>query len=244
MTLQTPSGTPGADHANSYAASPGLQAPPHVGNLTAPGSTAPTPTKSAPSKTGASTRLHLIRKALGEKSPTTPPSASASDIHTVDDIRARIKALEEELDSYLARHGPVPSPLTPTPANSNVEGRLMALEEAMNLILHREAVLESRQVVQSDTQDPALSQPLQSPRPTSLHSIPPALPAAGSSTGPGTVAGESSQRSAHPRRPTVIVIEDDSDDEEYSFDDLTPAEESEVTQLLQAIHENYLANRR
>lgn len=184
--------------------------------------------------------LQAVSEALDElqSSLLTPLGPTPAHTALADTIRSRLRALEEFLCEFEDRNAisRASSPATPTSENSGIEARLASLEASMHTLLAREA------------QRPALDR---SSTPTAGSSISPSTVAttsvAGSSTGPGTLAGTTavSASSISSRRPySVVVIDDDDDDEEeYKFNPFTPAEEQELEELLNAIHENYNANK-
>lgn len=210
-------------------------------------------------------------------SPHTP--SPVHDAHARDGVRVRLQAIEDALDTYLTCQGSVSSPQTPTLANNNVESRLSVLEAAIDHILTREAERQSLAAQQRSSQildgrDPTSqhrAEILDGSDPTSPHSAPqffdgrdltpphsavPAIPVAGSSTGPGTLAGEPARldtgaRDSHVALALAAATWDDDDDddveyddaEEYSFTDYTPEENAKVAELLNAIHDNYLLNK-
>lgn len=277
----TPSATPGGTCSNPYSvtSSPATpfpsghpQHPFYIGSSPAPISPAPTP-----SQAGSTNRLRLIEEALSEESPRTPPPVHHAGAR--DSVYSRLRAIEDVLNEYQERQGSIPSPQTPTLANSNVETRLSALEAAINHLLIMEAERESLLARQRggeilDGRDPTSQHnneildghdptPSHSPHPfldgrnlTPPRLAVPAMSVAGSSTGPGTLAGEascrntgaSSSRTSLANAAVVFIVDDDDDDDdddgEYKFVDYTPEEDAKVEELLQAIHENYLANKK
>lgn len=211
-----------------------------------------------------------------QSSLQTPPGPTPSRNALANTIRSRLQALEAFLREYEERNGlsRTSSPPTPTAENSSVEARLASLEEVMNAVLIREAERESLQsesrgVWQRSPDNSVLNNiqalggqdhphsasldrsdarsQVDGPDDASLASQRSSTPIAGSSTGPGTIAGATTQAHAlthsnAPRSYSVVVIDDDSEDE-YEFTPFSAEEEQELEELLDAIHENYNANK-
>lgn len=216
-------------------------------------------------------RFRAIQEALSElesSSQTFPGPTSARNTPT-NSIHSRLRSIEDSLHGYEERNGLLSpsSPATPTFENSSIEARLSAVEAAVNDILTREAqcrslqsgirgiwqrspnhsvsnvqVLDGRDSPSADGRDPYFILDGHDRVPTaSRHS---STPVAGSSTGPGTLAGAAGHANSSTGSRSPLTTAVDLEDLHYQFDPFSPEEDAQLEELLNALHENFLVNKK